>query len=198
MNQNTKTSNFLEAINKYAQKQKQIIEEDAERHRNEQIEQATKEGLEDAYQLIKNEISKRKSMIITEYASKENRARCELFEIRKQMLLDIKAEAVEKINTFTLTEDYDKTLLSSAKEIKSYFEGESCEVYLGPKDKDKASLIKGVVKNAEITTDSSISLGGLKAYSKSKGIILDCTFDTKLDDAMKNFTETGRLEVMLT
>lgn len=198
MNQNTKTSNFLEAINKYAQKQKQIIEEDAERQRSEQIEQATAEGLEDAYQLIKIEISKRKSLILTQYAAKENHARSELFEMRNAMLAEIKAKATEKIKQYTLSDEYTKTLLGFTEEINAFFAGEPCEIYLREKDIEKTSLIQSVIQNAEIKTDNTITLGGIKAYCPSKEIIADCTFDTKLDDAMKRFTETGRLEVMLT
>lgn len=197
MNQNTKTSNFLDAINKYAQKQKKIIEEDAERLRNEQIEQATEEGLEDAYQLIKNEISKRKSQIQREYAAKENQARIELFEMRNDMLSTLRDNAIEKIKSFTLSDDYDQKLISNAKEINKFFDGSSCVVYIALKDQRKSDIILSEIKNAEIKTDSGITLGGIKAFCESKGLIADCTFDTKLDDAMKRFTETGRLEVML-
>ena len=196
MNRNTKTSNFLEAIKKYANRQKEIIEEDAQRFRDEKIEQATEEGLEDAYLLLQKEISSRKNQIVTEYASKEISARIELFEIRNRMIKELRDEAEKKLTSFVKTEEYAEKLISYAKEIDSLFDGAPCVVYLSLSDFDKSDALKDVIHNAEIKTDDSIRLGGVKAYCAKKGIIADSTYDARLDDAMKHFIETSGLEVV--
>ncbi len=196
MNQNTKTSNFLNTIDKYAQRQKAQIEEEVEQIRKKKIEQATEEGLQDAYKLIQNEISQKKIELLTEYAQKEQKARVELFSLRRKIIFDIETAVKERITAFTQTERYREKLLEYSEELDAFFGGAASVVYLSSKDMNMRSEIEGIIRNSSVQEDSSIQLGGLKGYCKEKRIIADNTYEAKLNDAMKHFIEKSALEVV--
>ena len=85
MNEKTKESKFLDAINKYAEQQKAQITQEIEDYKNTKIEQATEQGLQDAYDLIREDISRRKAVIVNDLAKKELALRNELFYERQTL-----------------------------------------------------------------------------------------------------------------
>ena len=198
MNDNKKASNFLNAINKYVKQQKDEIEKEVEILKQKEIEQATQEGLKDAYNLIQKEEAKNKIEIMKSLALKEQESKKELFIMRKNMTDKIFNKAADKLNEYTNTKDYFDKLLQSAEKINEVFCGNDCIVYISKKDSDKIEKIKSVFLNTniEILIDNKIELGGLRAFCKSKGIILDDTFDSKLNDQKEWFIENSDLKVM--
>ena len=101
MNETTKESKFLDAINQYAEKQKTIISNEVEAYKAQKIEQATESGLKDAYELIQRDIAEHKTAIITEYAQKEYALRRELYDERKHIADMVFDEVREKLAEYT-------------------------------------------------------------------------------------------------
>ena len=118
MNEKTKESKFLDAINKYAEQQKAQITQEIEDYKNTKIEQATEQGLQDAYDLIREDISRRKAVIVNDLAKKELALRNELFTERQTLADKVFDEARQKLVAFTKTDDYNRFLGRSLAEIK--------------------------------------------------------------------------------
>ena len=196
MNEKTKTSNFLDAINKYAAAQKKKMEKQLEAYKAEKVEQATEEGLKDAYDLIQNEISERRFAIVSETARMEQESKKELFALRRRMTDEIFSDAEKKLLDFTMTEKYTGKLMDYAEKVNALFLGEESVVYLAPKDMEFEEDVKKLVKNCTVKEDGSIRIGGLKAFCPSKGIIADNTYDAKLLDRKKWFVENAGLRVV--
>ncbi len=196
MNESQKTSSFLRAINKYAKEQSDAIRLEVEEFKKQEIEKATKEGIEDAYALIQKEISSKKSVIVSDLAKREQESRRKLFLKRNEIVENVFADAREKLLEFTKTEDYTNYILNSTKEIAELFEDNSCVIYVKESDMDKAVLIKEHIKNCDVVCDASIKLGGIKGYCKALDILADNTLDTKLADQHIWFAENSGLKVV--
>ncbi|MBQ7133232.1 MAG: hypothetical protein IJO20_01905 [Ruminococcus sp.] len=196
MNQSQKTSSFLRAINKYAKEQSEAIRLEAEEFRKQEIEKATKEGLEDAHALILKEISSKKALIISDVAKREQESRRTLFVKRNEIVESVFADAKEKLTAFTKSEAYAEYLRKSAKKIAEVFENKACVIYIRKCDMNNAELIKENIKNCEIITDNKILLGGIKGYCEELSLLCDDTLDTKLSDERARFAETSGLKVV--
>lgn len=196
MNQSQKTSSFLRAINKYAKEQSDAIRLEVEEFKKQEIEKATKEGIEDAYTLIQKEIAVKKSQIISEIAKREQESRKMLFVKRNEIVEKVFADAKAKLLDYVKTDDYIAYLKMSATEIAQLFENNACVVYIKESDMDKADLIKSIIPNSEICADNGIELGGIKAFCDAKSIVADDTLDTKLSDQQVWFAENSGLKVV--
>lgn len=196
MNESQKTSSFLRAINKYAKEQSDAIKLEVEEFKKQEIENATKEGIKDAYALIQKESSSKKAVIVSDLARREQESRKKLFIKRNEIVEKVFADAKEKLLNFTKTDEYTDYIKESIKNIAEAFKGEACIIYVKECDMDKAELIKEYIANCDIVCDNAIKLGGIKGYCEKLSIIADNTLDTKLKDQRIWFTENSGLKVV--
>ena len=196
MNERTKESKFLDAINQYAEKQKATISAEVEEYKNQRIEQATEQGLSDAYNLIQRDIAKQKADIVIETAAKENALRKRQFELRQKIHDEVFKKAWEKLLAFTESDQYADSLKRSAENAKELFGGKAVVISTAPKDAKYAELIKSVFSEADIREDKDILIGGIKVYCKETGILADDTLDSKLHDQHEWFIEHSGLKVV--
>ena len=196
MNEKTKESKFLEAINRYAERQKAMISEEVEEYKKQKIEQATEAGLKDAYELIQSEVERRKAAIVTEYSQKEDQLRRELYHERGVIADEVFKKAEEALLTFTFSKEYRDWLLRSASEIAAVAASADCDIHLRQVDLIFADEIKNIIPQAQLTPDDSISIGGLKASCISLNILIDDTLDSRLISQREWFTENSGLKVV--
>lgn len=196
MNQSQKTSSFLRAINKYAKEQSDAIRLEVEEFKKQEIEKATKEGIEDAYTLIQKEIAVKKSQIVMEVAKREQESRKQLFQKRNEIVMKVFADANAKLLDYVKTDDYVTYLKNSAQKIAQLIDNNSCVVYLKESDMNKADIIRGIIPDCEICVDNSIELGGIKVHCENLSIVADDTLDTKLSDQRMWFAENSGLKVV--
>ncbi|WP_405357470.1 V-type ATP synthase subunit E [Ruminococcus sp.] len=196
MNEKTKESKFLDAINKYAEQQKAQITQEIEDYKNTKIEQATEQGLQDAYDLIREDISRRKAVIVNDLAKKELALRNELFYERQTLADKVFDEARQKLVAFTKTDDYNRFLGRSLAEIKVKCGTARCDIAIAPTDEDKRGLIADVFPDARITADPHIQIGGVKANCPELGILMDDTLDSRLEEQRRWFIETCSMKVV--
>lgn len=196
MNDKTKESKFLDAINKYAEQQKAQITQEIEDYKNTKIEQATEQGLQDAYDLIRADVARRKAVIVSDVSQNELQFRSELFNERQQLCDKVFAEAEEKLRDYTKSADYTRFLGRSLEQIASKCGAAFCEVSIAPCDEDKRELIQSSLPDAKITADPHITIGGIKAFCPSLGIMMDDTLDSRLKEQRQWFIESCGLKVV--
>ena len=195
MNEQTKESKFLDAINRYAEKQKELMNKEVEDYKAKKLEQATESGLNDAYELIKRDIADQKAAIVTEYAKKKYSLRCELFRERERIADEIFSAAKERLIAFTETDGYREHLIKLANEAAEIIGSSPCTVSMRERDSAYADEIAKVLKKAYFVTDNSIVIGGIKVFGKSDSILIDNTIDSKLDDERRWFYDNSGFEV---
>lgn len=196
MNETTKESKFLDAINQYAEKQKAMIGRELEDYKSRRIEQATESGLTDAYELIRRDIAQRKNAIVTEYAQKEYALRRDLFGERQRITDEVFAAAVEKLNEYAGTDAYRAALAASAEKAVAMCEGHPYVILLCKRDLALKDSLADAIGNGQIQEDASIMIGGVKVLCNDLGILIDDTLDSKLSEERGRFTAYSGLKVV--
>ena len=196
MNEKTKESKFLSAINDYAEKQKALINGEVEEFKQQNIRQATDAGIKDAYELIQREISDRKSALIAEYSAKESALREKLFAERERIANEVFKRAEEKLTAYTLTEAYTRDMLRFAAEARELIGESPCEVSLKESDMSMTESLRRELPQAVFKTDPAIIIGGMKVFCAEKGLMLDSTLDSGLKGQKRWFEENSGLKVV--
>lgn len=196
MNDKTKESKFLDAIHKYAERQQAQITKEIEDYKNAKIEQATQQGLQDAYDLIRDDVAKRKAAIVNDVAKQELALRNELFRERQTISDEVFRQAREKLRLFAQTEDYTGFLARSLQLIAQKCGADKCVVRLAPIDESRREWVLTQLSDTEIIIDKQITIGGIKAYCPAQGIMLDDTLDARLNEQRAWFNENSGLEVV--
>lgn len=198
MNDAMITNNFLNAIHKYAEKQKEEIINDIEKRKAEEIKQVEDESLKEAFDLIQAQVSEEKIKMTSELARREQESRRHIYNMRQQMMDEIFTCAAEKLKEYAKTQEYGKALLKSAEKMAALFGNEPVVLYMSPKDKKYFdSAAKKFSGEVTVIGDDSIEIGGLKCRCDNKKSIADDTMDTSLLDQKKWFTENSKLKVVL-
>lgn len=196
MNETTKESKFLDAINQYAEKQKALISSEVENYKAQKIEQATESGLKDAYELIQRDIAERKSAIVTEYAQKEYDLRRELFMERERLAESVFAEVLDKLAEYSSTPEYRAAVVRSAKEASELCGDSACTVLIKPADMSLSDEIRSCFAEASVIADDTVTVGGIKVICEDKGLVIDDTLDTRLSGQRAWFAMNSGLKVV--
>ncbi|MDY3861570.1 MAG: hypothetical protein SOZ45_03295 [Ruminococcus sp.] len=197
MNESTKTNNFLNAIQRYADRQKQDMENEIERFRAEEMKKAEEEGLQDAYVLIHKEMDAKKASVTRDLAKKEKQSQDELFVKRNHMMRTVFEKALAKLNAYTSTDEYKEKLVEQTKKIAKMFDGKDCIIYLSDKDLRFSDTLKACFTgDTSVEADPEIKIGGIKVFCPEEGVIADETLDSKLENQKEWFIENSNLKVM--
>ena len=192
-----KTDNFLNAIKKYADEQRNAMHEEVEQLKDEKIKEAEKRAQYDSEKLIKDKLEEKRNKLTSKIAKMTQDGQRELFLERSKMTDEVFKKAEEKLIEYTKSSEYSEMLNKSAKEMATLFGGESCTLYVNERDVDKADKIKAAFKGeAEIVADKKIKIGGIKGYCRAMRIVADDTLDSKLDSQREWFNENSGLSVL--
>lgn len=192
---NSKTNSFLEAIEKYAEEQKQAMRAEVEAFREEQLSRANEEGTAAAFAYIQKEKAEYRASLAKENSLKETAVKRELFEKRNKMVESVFEEAAGKLAEFSESKKYETYINNSAKSIDEYLGGKKAVVYIAEKDKKFVQQLKKYFKDCEIKFDNSIKLGGIRCYCEELSIIADETLDSKFEIQKRVFVESSGFTV---
>ncbi len=186
---NSKTNSFLEAIEKYAEEQRNEMKAEIEAFREEQLTRANEEGTAAAFALIQRKKAKYKTALAKENSLKETAVKRELFEKRNRMVETVFEEAEKKLKEFTKSKNYEAYIENSAKLISEYIGGKKAVVYISEKDKRLLPSIKKYFNDCETVVDDSIKLGGIRCFCEELSIMADETLDSKFEIRKMDFVE---------
>ena len=198
MNDAMITNNFLNAIHKYAEKQKEEIKNDIEKRKAEELKQVEDESLKEAFELIQAQVAREKLNMTSELAKREQDSRKHIYSMRQQMTEEIFTNAALKLKEYAKTEEYGKALLKSAEKMAEMFKDNPVVLYMSPNDKKYYDQAAGkFYGKAEVKEDRTIEIGGLKCRCDNAKAIADDTMDTALMNQREWFTENSNLKVVL-
>lgn len=101
----------------------------------------------------------------------------------KAMLI---SELRNRLALFMDSAEYRHLLESEVKKALKFAQGAPMTVYLDPSDADKVNLI-ALNTEAEIKLSDTSFLGGIRAVIPSKNILIDNSFQTKLEEISEKF-----------
>ena len=189
---------FLEAINSYAEKQRLRILYEMERYTGEELDKAESEALRDAYIHISKETAEVRASIVRELSAHELSARHRLFEERTAIENDIFARAEKRIAAFVSSGEYDRYLTSAAGKVAGAVSSGEVTVRIRPADERKAALLGALIPGCRVETDPAIRLGGFTAEVTARGVLIDMTLDSRLEQQREVFRRQADLSADLT
>lgn len=201
MTQEEKLNKFTQAINEYAQEQRDRIMREVETHNAAELEKAEKEFREESYKTIQRRTGEVRSMISRELAAKESAGKKRLLERRNAIEREVFERAASKLEEFTKTDAYKTYLRKAAIEARKSFIkcGEehlaSTVIYIRDRDKKCSPLIKTAFGDCTVKVDPGIVLGGLRAENAEIGRIIDITLDVSLEQQHEWFAEHSGLTI---
>lgn len=194
--QEEKLSKFILAINAYAEEQRTRIIEEVEQKNEIEMKKAEDEVLSDSYRMIQKELADMRSRMRSDFCRKKMNGRNEILILRNEIEQKVFERAAEKINEYTKTTQYVQKLASLAQKIK----GILCEkegqiiVFLRPADMIHSQLVRDSLGMAcEIKEDEDIILGGIIAANYTRGLLIDASLDTELEENHSWFAENSGL-----
>lgn len=208
------SENFLKAIEKYAEEQRNKIRFESESFKQKELEKAESDGIREAYTLIQREMAAVRTEISSRLSRDEMASRKLLFEKRNKMTDSVFEKAAQKLTAFTKTADYEKLMLESVKKITHTLKADDVVFFVREADLGLAEKIKSAyaserlkdkkltdkIKSAfssscEVKASKEIKIGGITGRSASLGLIADETLDTKLDGQREWFYQNSGLRV---
>ena len=103
-------------------------------------------------------------------------------ELKDKLFVELR----DKLANFMETEGYEKFLEDQVKSVKELAGDEAFVIYMDPSDADKArrvSLYMGIA----IRISEYSFLGGIRAVIPGRHILVDNSFQTRLEEARHNF-----------
>lgn len=192
-----KTSKFLAAIQKYADEQKDNINNEVEQFKAEELKKATDEGLQDAYNLIHKEMDAMRTAISSEMAKRGEDGKAVLFKKRAAITNEVFEKAKEQLKQFTSSEKYEAQLLANAKEIADFFGEQSVTVYVRKQDMQyEDKILKYFTGKCTVQSATDINVGGLRAVCTDTLTMIDKTLETKLEAQKTWFYQNSGLKVL--
>lgn len=208
------SENFLKAIEKYAEEQRNKIRFESESFKKQELEKAEAEGIREAYTLIQREMAAIRTEISSQLSLDEMASRKKIFEKRNKMTENVFEKVTQKLVEFTKTADYEKLMLESVKKIAQALKADDVIFFIKESDQKFADKIKAAytaeklkdkkladkIKSAfspscEVKSSKEIKIGGITGRSASLGLIADETLDTKLDGQREWFYQNSGLRV---
>lgn len=160
---------------------KQSMDKYFEAHKQEQIE---KNKLDEKVEAdnIRRTASK-------EYTTEQLHIRRKINHKQEELKNKLLAEVEALMEAFFTTEDYKKLLIKQINEAVAVARGEEIHIFLDAKDKGLKEELE-VACNVRLVADGRTFYGGIKAEIPKKNILIDNSFESKLD----NWKETYLIE----
>jgi len=186
---------FLEAINNYAEKQRLNILYDTDQYTSGELEKAEAEALRDAYIHISNETAEVRASVVRELSARELAVRRRLFEERAAIEEEVFAEAKKRLLAFAAGDKYDEYLNRSAQKAAQMLSPVGVTVRVRPTDVCKSALLTAIIPGCTVVTDHIIAVGGFTAEDAEKGVLIDMTLDSRLEQQREKFRRTAGLTI---
>lgn len=188
-----KSSNFLNAIDKYAKKRRKKMTEELEKIEERELKKAETEIVEDVNTMIQRELTSMKNKILIEVSHKELEERKKVSLRRRNMIKEMFSECRQKLIEYTNSEDYVNSLKQYAAQIaKTLNNLDDVKLFVKKEDlKYQEEIKKAFAGKCEVISADDIEIGGIRGFSEARGLIADETLDAKLNEqkdwAAENF-----------
>lgn len=158
-----------------------------------------KKGLETIFESHKEDALRKQALQIKlseESLKKEKNTELSKQQIEIKMALGKKQEELksllfheveDKLDKYMSTPEYDKYLIHHIKEAKEFAGDEEIQIYIDPADSQKKISLEAVTGTQILLSEYGFH-GGMRAVIRSKNILIDQSFETKLNEVKNNFS----------
>lgn len=126
-----------------------------------------------------------------ELALKQIAIRHEITDKSEELTNMIFVEVEDMLEKFMQTPDYEKLLIKQIKEALDFAGGEPMTIYIDPSDVSLQATLE-LATGAQIELNPASFKGGTRAIIHNRNILIDNSFEQKLEEARDGFTLTGK------
>lgn len=150
----------------------------------EEFKKNKQEEMDSRYRIEEEKLKREENRQISEAAT-ELKRKLSLHQQEKKRALF--AAVKEKLVLFQETESYDDYLISKIRMAKKFARQEEIIIYLNPTDAEKAQRLQQVTGCTLVISEDDF-IGGIRAVVRSKNVLIDESFQTKLDQEWDAYT----------
>lgn len=150
------------------------------------LSEAVRKSEEAAERSYNDNTRKNAGKYVSDITKAEFNMKKELLKYRENLADRVFEAVTERILEYRNTPEYAGALV---RLLLSCGALDNSEVYLSPSDiKHSGALKKAAGCEIAFSPDESVKLGGLSAYNKDKGFIINKTFDSVVEERRRLFT----------
>lgn len=183
-------------IMEHANEEKEKYLQEAQAFKRQELEKAENEVLNDSYERIQDAVAEIRVRTAHLIAKKDYDAKRELF-IKRQQLGDRVFDTVkERLRSYTKTPDYEKKLMETAAKLGKEYALAGSELRFCAGDgalMEKAGAAFG--QPCATAADPNIEIGGVVLVNLEKGIYVDETLDSALEEQKDWFYQHSGLSI---
>lgn len=144
-----------------------------------QMEAQLKAESENTRQQLNKDLARKQLEIKRTYSKKQE-------ELKEKILVEVK----NKLAVFMNTPDYEQLLIKQIRDALNFAGKDEIIIYIDPQDEAMVSSLQAITGAAVNISNSSFN-GGMRAIIRSKNILIDNSFKSRLEEAADTFTFTG-------
>lgn len=189
-----KTKRFLRAINKAAIEKCTDIAKQIDETTKKEMQRAENEASREGHAKIeaaKLKIKTNTKMQISQYNLQKKK---DIYSIRKEYQNQVFESAKKELIEFTKSDNYASFLEKSFNNISDKV-SDNTTVFYSQNDKICESLIKKYFPKAQLQTDATIEIGGIKVSDNDKSIVIDDTLDSRLSQQNEWFISNAKMQI---
>lgn len=107
-------------------------------------------------------------------------------ELRDMLFVEVK----DLLEHYMATPDYEKLLVHQIKKAKEFAGSEEITIYIDPADSDRLRSLE-TASGVKLTVSQYTFHGGTRAVVPSRKVLIDNSFETRLDEAKEKFRLDG-------
>ncbi|HJC22562.1 MAG TPA: V-type ATP synthase subunit E [Candidatus Eisenbergiella merdavium] len=121
-----------------------------------------------------------------EVARRQMEIREETGRLQKELTEKLFSEVRGKLERFMGTGEYERFLIAQVRAAREFAGDDEIQIYIDPADIDKKNSIAAAANTTVMVSEYSFG-GGIRAVIRSRGILIDQSFDTKIKEAAEGF-----------
>ena len=121
-----------------------------------------------------------------EVARRQMEIREETGRLQKELTEKLFSEVRGKLERFMGTGEYERFLIAQVRAAREFAGDDEIQIYIDPADIDKKNSIAAAANTSVMVSEYSFG-GGIRAVIRSRGILIDQSFDTKIKEAAEGF-----------
>lgn len=183
-------------IMEQANEEKEKYLQEAKEFKRSELEKAEDEVLSESYEKIQDAVSEIRRQTSHTIAKRDYEAKRELFVKRQQLSQQVFDTVKEKLLSYTKTSDYENKLMETAQKLGKEYPLSGSELRFAAGDKERMEkAAKAYGHPCTTAIDTNIAIGGMVLVNLEKGIYVDQTLDTTLEEQKDWFYQNSGLSI---
>lgn len=133
--------------------------------------------------LKKESLEKKKN---SEIAKRQVKIREKIGRLQGELESRILTEVRGKLERFMGTGEYERYLITLIRQVIEFAGQDEVLIYIDPEDKSKLNSLAAMTNTAILVSEYSFG-GGMRAVIRSRNILIDQSFETKLKEIEETF-----------